>query len=189
MVYIILGKGFEETEAIAPGDLLRRAGVPVAYAGIGGKEIIGSHGIPIVADVKLDEVDLSQLDMLVLPGGLGGVKSILASADALALTKQAWNAGKKVAAICAAPTILAKLGITEGHSAVCYPGMEDQMGNAQIVDANAVIDGNLITGRAAGAALDFGLALVEAMKDKETAQRVAQGIVYSDTSIWRSSNE
>lgn len=179
MVYMLLGTGFEETEAIAPCDLLRRAGVEIKLVGIRERRVVGSHGICVEADMTLEEADLSRAEMIVLPGGLRGVQSLLDCEPAMRMTKQAWEAGKYVAAICAAPTILAGLGITGTSRATCYPGMEDRMGPATMVPASVVADGRLITGRAAGSALDFGLALIRALKDDETADRVAQGVVYS----------
>ena len=109
MVYMLLGTGFEETEAVAPIDLLRRAGVSVATVGIGGKVIVGSHGIPVTADMELGQIDLTQLDMIVLPGGMKGVASIKGCPEALEAVQFAWENGRFVAAICAAPTILAML--------------------------------------------------------------------------------
>lgn len=178
MVYIILGTGFEEMEAVCPGDILRRGGVEVNYAGIGGKLITGGNGITVQADCTVDEIDPEKLDMIVLPGGMGGVRSILGSEAALNAVKWAYENKKYVAAICAAPSILAKLAITDGKKAVVYPGMESEMGSALMQDANAVKDGKILTGRAPGAAMDFGLMLLETLKDAETAARVKGGMVY-----------
>ena len=178
MVYMLLGTGFEETEAIAPLDLLRRADVPTLTVGVNGKVVYGSHNIGITADITLDEMDLTAMDMIVLPGGLGGVASVRASEAAMEALRFAWENGKYVAAICAGPTVLADLGITDGLKATCYPGCEKGMGAAQMVDDQAVVrDGRLITGTSAGCAVKFGLALIDAMKDKETAERIAQQIV------------
>ena len=177
MVYMLLGTGFEETEAIAPLDLLRRAGVQAATVGINGKVIKGSHGICVEADLELGELDLTNLDMIVLPGGLGGVASIKASQPALEAVRFAWENGKYVAAICAGPTILAQLGITDGKNATCYPGCESQMGSANLVQAAAVTDGKVITGTSAGCAVPFGLALIAALKGQEAADAIAKQIV------------
>lgn len=178
MVYIILGTGFEEIEAVAPGDLLRRAGVPVCYAGIGGRTVRGSNGIALEADCTVEEMDLTRLDMIVLPGGLRGVESIKASRLVMDAVQFAYDNGKFVAAICAAPTILAQLHITDGKNATCYPDMEPHMGTAHMVpDAAAVRDGNVITGTSAGCAVAFGRALVEAMAGSEKAEAVVQSIV------------
>ena len=178
MVYMLLGTGFEETEAIAPLDLLRRAGVDVVTVGVNGNVIYGSNRIGVAADISLGEVDLTKLEMVILPGGLGGVASARASQPALDALRFAWENGKFVAAICAGPTVLADLGITDGKNATCYPGCEGGMGSANMIsDAACVRDGNLITGTSAGCAVTFGLALVEALKGKETADAIARQIV------------
>ena len=178
MVYMLLGTGFEETEAIAPLDLLRRAGVEVATVGVTGKTVYGGHGIGIEADLTISEMDLTKLEMIILPGGLGGVASARASKDAMEALRFAWDNGKYVAAICAGPTVLADLGITDGKNVTCYPGCESQMGSANMIpDAAWVRDGKLITGASAGCAIPFGLALVAALKGQEEADRIAKQIV------------
>ncbi len=178
MVYMLLGTGFEETEAIAPLDLMRRANIEVMTVGVNGKIIYGSHGIGIEADITLGEMDLTQMDMIVLPGGLGGVASVRASAPAMDALRFAWENGKFVAAICAGPTVLADLGITDGKNITCYPGCETGCGNANIVPgAASVRDGKLITGTSAGCVIPFGLALVEAIQGSDAANTVAQQIV------------
>lgn len=178
MVYMLLGTGFEETEAIAPLDLLRRADVDVLTVGLNGKTVYGSHGIGVEADIEIGEMDLTNLDMIILPGGGRGVASIRASKEALEAVRFAWENGKFVAAICAGPTVLADLGITNGKDATCYPGCEAQMGSANMLPgAAAVRDGNVITGTSAGCAIPFGLNLIEALRGKEEADRVAQQIV------------
>ena len=178
MVYMLLGTGFEETEAIAPLDLLRRAGVEVLTVGINGKIIKGGHNIGIETDIELHEMDLTDLDMIIIPGGLGGVASIRASRDAMDALKFAAYNGKFVGAICAGPTVLADLGITDGKNATCFPGCEEQMGQAHMIpNAAAVRDGNIITGTSAGSAIPFGLKLIEALKGTETADKIATQIV------------
>ena len=178
MVYMLLGTGFEETEAIAPLDLLRRAGVQVTTVGLNGKVIYGSHGIGVEADIEICEMDLTDLEMIILPGGLGGVASIRACGAAMDAIRFAWENNKFTAAICAGPTVLADLGITDGKNATCYPGCETGMGNANIIgDAAAVRDGNLITGTSAGCAVPFGLELIKAMKGEADAARIANQIV------------
>lgn len=178
MVYMLLGTGFEETEAIAPLDLLRRAGVEVLTVGINGKTITGSHKIEVNTDITLGEMDLTSMEMIVIPGGLGGVASLRACPEALEALRFGWENGKLVGAICAGPTVLADLGITEGKMATCYPGQEINMGNAVMQEnAAVVVDGRLITGTSAGCAIPFGLALVAALKGEEAAQTVAKQIV------------
>lgn len=178
MVYILLGTGFEETEAIAPLDLLRRAGVQVMTVGISGKKVCGGHGICVEADIPVSQMDLTQMDMIVLPGGLGGVQSIKESKAAMDAISFAWENGKFVAAICAGPTVLAQLGITGGKKLTCYPGCEQQMPDA-FADHTApcVRDGNLITGASAGCAVPFGLMLVAALKGEKTAKEIEKQIV------------
>lgn len=178
MVYILLGSGFEEVEALTPCDLLRRAGLEVALVGVDGTEIKGSHGITVRADLPLAALRPETVEMLILPGGLRGVQSLLASEAARELTKRVREAGAFVCAICAAPTILAKLGLLGDAPAVCYPGKEPEMGNAQLRDANVVRCGKLITARAAGAAVDFALALIDALRGPAEAERIAKQIVY-----------
>lgn len=178
MVYVLLGTGFEETEAIAPIDLLRRAGVQVLTVGVNGKVITGGHNIPVEADIPISQMDLTHMDMIVVPGGLGGVTSIRGSQAAMDALKFAQENGKWIAAICAGPTVLADLGITDGKKATCYPGCEGQMGSAEILpEAACVRDGKVITGASAGCAVSFGLALVRALKGDETAEKIAQQIV------------
>ena len=178
MVYMLLGTGFEETEAIAPLDLLRRAGVSVLTVGVNGKTVYGGHNIGIEADITIDEMDLTELEMIILPGGLGGVASVRASKAAMDALSFAYNNDKFVAAICAGPTVLADLGITDGKKATCYPGCEDGMGSADMVaDAPCVTDGKLITGTSAGCAIPFGLALITALKGSDTAAAVEKQIV------------
>ena len=178
MVYMLLGTGFEDTEAIAPLDLLRRAGVQVLTVGVNGKTVYGGHNIGIEADITLDEMDLTALEMIILPGGLGGVASVRASRAAMDALAFAWENDKFVAAICAGPTVLADLGITDGKKATCYPGCESGMGNAVMQEnAPCVRDGKLITGTSAGCAIPFGLMLIEALKGRETADTIAQQIV------------
>ena len=179
MVYILLATGFEEVEALTPCDLLRRAGVEVALVGVNGIEIVGSHKITVRADIPLDAVHMDEAEMIVLPGGLRGVQSLMGCQTALEMTRQAWEGGKYVCAICAAPTVLASLGIIGSREAVCYPGKEPEMGEACIVNASVVRSGKLITGRAAGASIPFALALIEALKGREEADRIAKQIVFT----------
>ena len=178
MIYMLLGTGFEETEAIAPLDLLRRAGISVATVGLNGKTIYGSHHIGVEADLEIGQLDLTNLEGIILPGGLGGVASIKACQSALDAVQFAYENHKLVAAICAGPTILAQLGITNGKQATCYPGGEAQMGSAVMVPgASAVTDGNVITGTSAGCAIPFALQLIAALKGPDAAEAIAKQIV------------
>ena len=178
MVYVLLGNGFEETEAIAPIDLLRRAKIPVLTVGLGGKVIRGGHGIGVEADITVEEMDLTDMDMIVLPGGLGGVASIRGSKEAMEAITFARDNDRYIAAICAGPTVLGGLGFLDGYTAVCYPGCESGMGKATVLqDKPCVQDRKIITGTSAGCAVPFGLALIAALKGAEAAKTVAEQIV------------
>ena len=178
MVYVLLGTGFEEMEALAPVDLMRRAGIDVLTVGVTGKTVYGGHNIGVEADILLEEMDLTQLDMIVLPGGLGGVASSRASQGAMDALKFAWENDKFVAAICAGPTVLADLHITDNKQATCYPSCEEQMGDAVMnAQVPCIRDGKLITGASAGCATAFALALIEALKGAEAAEAIEKQIV------------
>lgn len=177
MVYVFLGTGFEETEAIVPIDLLRRAGIGVISVGLNGQTILGSHNIPVTADIRIEELDMRDADMIVLPGGLRGVAFIRGCKKAMDIVCRAYTSGKFVAAVCAAPTILASLHITDGRRAVCYPGCESEMGSTEMVQDACVRDGNVITGASAGCAVPFALELIRALKGEDAAKNVASQIV------------
>lgn len=178
MVYVLLGNGFEEVEALAPCDILRRADVEVKLVSVNGQPVMGAHGIAVAADLDIADVSAEAKDMVVIPGGWGGVKSIEACEAAMQLVEQAWNKGAYVAAICAGPTALAKLHITDGKQATCYPGLEDMMGTADMQPGCAVVqDGRLITGEAPGAAIAFGLKLLEVLKGQDAAKAIADAMV------------
>ena len=179
MVYILLADGFEEMEALVPADLLRRAGVRVSLVGLDALEVTGGHGITVKADLVLEQIDQEAMQMLVLPGGMGGVESLQMNLCATALIQRALNQGCYVAAICAAPTILANLGALDRRKAVCYPGMEEEMGSAVVQRGKpVVVDGRIITGEAAGSAFEFGLELVEILAGTSAAQQVRNAIYY-----------
>ena len=178
MVYILLGTGFEEIEALTPVDLLRRAGVPVKTVGLNGKIVCGGHAIGVECDLPIEELDVSDAEMIVLPGGLGGVASIRGCQKALEAVKAVYAAGKYVAAICAGPTVLADLGLLTGVKATCYPGQIPNMRDALVVeDAACVTDGRIITGTSAGTAVPFALALIEALRGPDAAKLIADQIV------------
>ena len=161
MVYVFLADGFEEAEALVTVDILRRAGRKVTCVGVDKKEIIGAHGIKITADIKTGEFAPVEFEGVVLPGGMPGTRNLMANATVCNAAKTAFKKGKLVAAICAAPAVLGNLGILKGKAATCYPGFEDQLLGARYVNAPTVTDGNVITARGAGAAFDFGFAIVD----------------------------
>ncbi len=183
MVYILLGAGFEEAEALVTADVLRRAEVPVSLTGIGGELVTGSHGIAVKADVPVESVTLEAGDMVVLPGGMGGVASMEGSADAMALIRQAADDPELwLAAICAAPTLLARAGLLDpGTPCVCYPGMEGELAKAGAVprmEEAVVVQGRLVTSQAPGTAFDFALALVELLAGIPAACRLHTDLHY-----------
>ena len=179
MVYILLAPGFEEAEALVPADLLRRAGVPVALVGLEEELVPGSHEIQVKADLILDKLDLTQADMVVLPGGLKGVRNLSEHPAVAALLQEVLDRDLWLAAICAAPTLLGRLGHLKGKRAVCYPGMENGLtGATPCPEHGVVVDGKIITGRAAGASFDFALKLVEVLAGTQKAQEVRNGICY-----------
>ena len=183
MVYILLATGFETAEALAPADVLRRGNVSVSLVGVTGPTVQSAQGVTVTADVALADVNLAPGDMVMLPGGLGGVDALGHSEAAMALISQAaahpqvW-----VSAICAAPTLLARAGlIPAGARAVCYPGMEGDLVKAGVEPCMTepfVVEGHLITGRAAGSSFDFGLALLTALSGADVARQVQSGIHY-----------
>jgi len=177
MVYVMLGTGFEEIEALAPVDLMRRAGIDVLTVGINGKIVSGGRGIGVQADITIDEMDLTDLEMIVLPGGLGGVASIRASEPTLDAVRFAYENDRFVAAICAGPTVLADLGITDGKHATCFPGQVGNMKNAILEEKAFVRDGKVITGASAGCAVEFGLALIDALRGPEASEQIRKQIV------------
>ena len=181
MVYILLAPGFEEAEALVPADLLRRADVPVCLTGVGSACITGAHGVQVVADEMLEHVSLKAGDAVVLPGG-PGVDALEGSGTVQALARRAAEEeGMYLAAICAAPTLLARMGLLRGRRAVCYPGMEGDLsanGAIPCMDQSTVGDGKFLTGRAPGSAFDFGLALVELLSGPQAAARVRRDAHY-----------
>ena len=178
MVYVLLGTGFEEIETLTPVDLLRRAGAEVRTVGLNGRIVYGSHAIGVEADMTIDTLDVSDAEMIGLPGGLGGVASIRGCQQALEAVRAVYEKGKYVAAICAGPTVLADLGLLKGVKATCYPGQIPNMRDADVVEnADCITAGRIITGTSAGTATPFALALIEALKGSEEAKRIADQIV------------
>ena len=169
MVLLFLADGFEEIEALTPLDLLRRVGVEVITVGLGSREIHGAHGITVLADTDTDHMPASNPDMVILPGGMPGAANLDASSVVKETLAQAHQNGAYLAAICAAPMVLGHQGCLAGKRATCFPGFEEDLIGATALAQGVVRDGNVITARGMGVALDFGLALVAALKDEETA--------------------
>lgn len=178
MVYVFLANGFEEVEALAPVDLMRRVEIPVTTVGIGGKVIEGSHGIKVVADITDAEFVYDDgVEMVVLPGGMPGTLELEKAICVNNAIDAAERDGKYIAAICAAPSILGHKGLLRGKKACCYPGFEEQLIQANATTDRVTIDGNIITARAAGTAYEFSHKLIEVLRDKETADGVLASIL------------
>ncbi|NIM18875.1 MAG: DJ-1 family protein [Candidatus Latescibacteria bacterium] len=176
-IIVPLAEGFEEIEAVAVIDILRRADVEVVIAGVGGKEITGSHGIRIVCDTPIEECDPRRSEGIVLPGGLPGTTNLKKSDALEELLRDASNRSKMIAAICAAPTVLDSLGILKGKKATCHPNHSSELVECIYVEAPVVIDGNIITSRGAGTAVAFAAELVRILAGDEKAEGILEGIV------------
>lgn len=176
-VYIFLADGFEEIEAIAPIDIFRRAKIEVITISISkNKTVSGSHGILVIADSLFSEADFDDNDMLYLPGGKLGTENLDAHKGLKDLITKQTLENKKLAAICAAPSILGKMGILKGKEAICYPGFENKLQDAILSENKIVKSGNIYTAKGAGVAVQFALKLVEELKGSELAQQIADSI-------------
>lgn len=175
---VILANGFEEIEAIAPVDIMRRAGIEVTTAGLDAEMVTSSRHQTVFADSRFGEVS-GDYDAVILPGGMPGAKNLADSPPVKALVADLHSRGKVIAAICAAPAlVLAPLGILDGKNATCFPGMEKEFGpQVRFQDQRVVVDGNVITSRAAGTAIGFSLAIVERLVGKAARDRVAAAIL------------
>ncbi|MBE6660409.1 MAG: DJ-1/PfpI family protein [Ruminococcaceae bacterium] len=176
MVVLFLADGFEEIEALLPLDLLRRAGVRTVTVGLGVREVRGAHGITVLADT--DRVPDGDIDMVILPGGMPGAANLDASDMVTDTLARVSARGGYLAAICAAPMVLGHKGYLKGKRAICFPGFEGELIGADVQnDAFVVRDGNVITAKGMGVALDFGLALVAALKDDATATALRAAVM------------
>ena len=172
-VALFLTNGFEELEALAPVDLMRRANIEVDTISINQeKEVVSSRKITVLADKTIRDVNFDEYEMVVLPGG-PGTKNYFESKEVLEIVKK-FAENKKVGAICAAPTVLASLGILENRKAICFPACEPDLEQGKAI----VKDGNIITSRGAGTAIDFGLALIKELLGEEISEKIGKEIVY-----------
>ena len=159
---MFLADGFETVEALAPVDVMRRAGIEVVTVSImGGREVVSAHGVPVVADVMFGEVSYDDADALVLPGGGVGTENLSAHTQLREQLVAAFGKGTLIAAICAAPMVLGRIGILKGCKATCYPGCEGDLSGAEYTAAGVERSGNIITGCGPGVSFDFGFAIVE----------------------------
>lgn len=178
-IAVFFAEGFEEIEALTVVDLCRRAGVDTKMISVTGKQVVtGSHKIAVEMDACFEDVDFSQLSMIVLPGGMPGTKNLEAHEGLMAQVDAFYAAGKCVAAICAAPSILGHRGILKGRKACCYPGFEKDLEGAEVVFNSVAVSEHVITSRGMGCAIDFSLAIIESLCGKEDAERLAEAIIY-----------
>jgi 4-methyl-5(b-hydroxyethyl)-thiazole monophosphate biosynthesis len=178
-VYIFMADGAEEVEAMTQVDVLRRAGDRVTTVSImDSKKILGAHDIMFHADAMFEDVDFSDGDLFVLPGGGVGTEHLENHEGLRRLLKKNYEAGKQVAAICAAPRYFGALGFLQGKKAVVYPGLEDRLTGAEVLQAAAVTDSNVTTGHGPGAAFDFALELVRVLHGDQKVKQLKEELVY-----------
>lgn len=177
---VFFADGTEECEALLVVDLLRRAKVEVivASSAMGRRELVSSHKIHLTADALAEEVDYSDVDMVVLPGGIPGTPNLAANKTVTETCAAFAKAGRKVAAICAAPSILASLGLLEGRNATAHAGFQDQLAGAIVHDEEVVVDGNITTSYGLGGAIPFALELVRQLAGQAEAERIRNAIAY-----------
>ncbi len=176
---IFFATGYEEIEALTVVDILRRAGEEITMVSVTDERTVtSSHGVEVTMDKVLSEVNFDETDVIVLPGGMPGTKNLEACAALMEQVDAFVQAGKTVAAVCAAPSILGHCGHLNGKKACSFPDMESQLEGAEVLREPAVIDGNIITGRGMGAAIPFGLAILEKLQGKEAAEAMGRKIVY-----------
>lgn len=179
-VCIFFAPGLEEIEGLTVVDLMRRAGIPIKVVSITDSlDVIGAHNIHITADALLSDMDFSNTEMLVLPGGAPGTCHLEACSPLMDLLKDFYQQEKYVGAICAAPMIFGHLGFLKGRKATSYPGFEKDLHGAEIVEDAAVVDGHVITSRGLGTAIEFASTLIALLKGDETAQRIKEEVMYT----------
>ncbi len=177
-IAVHLAEGFEEIEAVSIIDVLRRAELEVSIISITGNlEVSGSHRIKIGADLLFEDVDYSQIDMLVLPGGMPGAKHLKEHIGLAEQIVKFNDNGKPIGAICAAPLVLGNLGILKDIKATCYPGFEGELHGAIVTENDVELSGSVVTGKGAGVAIDFALKIVEMLKGKEEATQLAHKMI------------
>lgn len=181
MIYLFFATGTEEIEALATVDILRRADLDVQIVSITGElTVAGAHGIKVVADTLVEDIDVSKAQLLVLPGGLPGATNLAAHPLVNKAVLAHAATGRTVAAICAAPLVLGRLGLLQGYRATCYPGFEGELTGATYTGALVEHDGQFITGKGPAAVFEFSYTLVEQLKDKTTADALRQGMIWSE---------
>lgn len=177
MIYLFLAEGFEEIEALAPLDLMRRAGLTVTTVGVGGAYVTGAHGITVKADIADVDYADDAPELVFLPGGIPGTLNLSASPVVTGAIRTAAKTGAYLAAICAAPSILGDMGLLHGKEATCYPGFEDRLTGAALSEKRVVRDGKIITATGMGVAVEMGLCLVELFCGKEKAEELRHATI------------
>ena len=181
MVYVHLAEGFEEIEALAVVDLLRRADIETEMVSVTGRlPVTGAHGIEVVADILFEDAVYNTCELIVLPGGIPGATNLDEHEGLREKIYSFHNQGKRFAAICAAPLVLGRAGLLKGKKATCYPGFEEELEGAEIVDGEVVCDQGVITSCGPATAIAFALKIIEELKGKEAADEVATRILYSN---------
>lgn len=176
---IFLAEGFEDLEAVTLIDLLRRAGFQVDTVSISEKrEVTGSRGITVISDKLFGEEDFSDIELLLLPGGMPGVKNLSEKKELLSLIKDFDNKKKYIGAICAAPFVLECAGILKGRKVTSYPGWKEKLPSASYSEEAVVFDKNIITSRGVGTAIDMALKIVDIIKSAESSEKLKKEIVY-----------
>lgn len=172
MIYMFLADGFEEIEALATLDILRRGGVEISTVGVGKTDITGAHNICVKADMFEQDIDRLSIDGVILPGGLPGTTNLEKSATVQSVLDIAYENEKLICAICAAPSVLGHKGFLKGKEAICFPGFESELVGAKLSEKRVVADGNIITAIGAGASFEFGFKILEVLKGKEVADNL-----------------
>lgn len=173
-----MADGFEEIEALAVVDMLRRAAMPVSMVSITDEfDVQGAHGVTIIADEVISEADFGDAEWLILPGGMPGSANLASCAPLVAMLKAHNEAGGKIAAICAAPMVLGENGILEGKNATCYPGFEEHLKGANYTATQVERDGNIVTGNGPAQAIMFAAAIIEKSLGEATAKRILEGMM------------
>ena len=179
-VYVFLADGFEEIEGLTVVDLLRRAGVETVTVSVMKELLIcGAHGIKVYADAMFADLDYSDGDMLVLPGGMPGTTNLGTHDGLCELLRRYASEGKRISAICAAPSVLGQNGLLEGKQATCYPGFEGELKGAVYTAGRVAADGTVITGKGPGTAIDFALAIITALRGEKTAKAISDALQYT----------